>query len=390
MNKQNNLRNMSYAVALIMLIAGGISSCKKKKKNTDEEPSSVIPAYIIFGTNGSSSYMVGAESLTEGTVTTVGNGADVTQYDGIKGSRLIEKDDYFYWVDPTGGKFSKLKFENNTLNVVKEIPFPTAGGAIGSYQWLDDHTLFINMFDSYATVNVNTMAFGSSGNYPSALLGNATAFEVDVTYISGGKIYMPFTHWDANYFSDDTSRLAVMDYPSMTNLTITKDHRASWPGGTTGAQQAMFVENGYMYVSCTNSGSTDPTTVDAAIMRIQLGTTQFDPTYFFDTNTGLTGEAQMGLYYLGNSKAIIKSGAADYSTPGDFYVVDINAQTKSKINVAKSELSYKGNVLVENGKAHILCDSDYYVYQFDPSDNSVKKGLKVQGLNGIECLYKTN
>ncbi|MCF0074949.1 carboxypeptidase-like regulatory domain-containing protein [Dyadobacter sp. CY261] len=184
---------------------------------------------IVGGVNNPSTlYLLTAGTLTEGAVTSVGNGIETTSW-----SRWF-KNGYYY--KRTNGKFAKYKYENKALTTVAEIP--VTGNSV-TYTWLDDKTLMLENASptgtdpilSYSIINVEAMAVTKSGTISGQAIGKTdNDLSVGSLVLRNNKLYIGFSIFNANWNASDTAYLAAVDYPALDKVRIFKDTRSTYPG----------------------------------------------------------------------------------------------------------------------------------------------------------------
>lgn len=394
----------SAAILCLAAIVTGFGSCKKSDNSTPDPAAGNTGTYSLRVSAGTpaSEYLVQTGSLTSGTISTVGNGA------GTKLTTMTTKNGFYYGIDDDSGNLVKYTSDNKKNTVVKEIPFNQISWAFYSsfYKWKDDKTLVLFSSNAavqfeYAILNVETMTITSSGkiNVP-GLLANHYFWGYNAAFI-GDKFYLTYTQ---NRNSDDISEnityLATMDYPAMNNVVVTQDTRFTLPEHYTLHMQASFVDNGTAYfMASPNIWTSANKNAPFGIYRVKGGSTQIDPDYFYEL-TDRTKEETLGLFYLGNGKAITKvldksmiTSSASYNTAfnTDYYVVDVINKTKTKISIPKSiSGQFSENVLVENGIASIAANTTdgYYIYQYNIATGAVTRGAKIEGVNSVSRLER--
>lgn len=400
----STLFKKSMAVLCLSALITGFSSCKKDDKNPSGEEPVTESTYSLRVTSGTpaATYILQTGSLTSGTINTAGNGAET------KLTTLTTKNGFYYGIDNDSGNLVKYTSNNKTNTIVKEIPFTQISWAYYSsfYKWKDDKTLVLFSSNSaiqfeYAILNVETMAITASGkiNVP-GLKADHYFWGYNAAFI-GEKFYLTYTQ---NRNSDDISEgvtyLATMDYPAMNNITVTQDSRFTLPQHYTMNMPASFTENGVAYfLASPNIWTSANKNVPFGIYRVKGGATQIDPDYFYEL-TDRNKEEALGLFYIGNGKAITKildktqiTGSASYGSAymTDYYVVDVANQTKTKINIPKSlSGSFSENVLVENGIVSIAASTvdGFYIYQYNINTAALTRGAKLEGVSGLTRLEK--
>lgn len=383
-------------------------SCSKKDDDKGTENPEGSSAFTIYGATASpiSEYMLNVSDLGSGTITSIGNGIEMT---GKLNNSMwtIRKGNTFYALNRQTKVFSKLVLENNTFKMVKEIPF-TQLAYLCWNQWVDENTLLIGggspdgLTIAYTVINTETLTITKSGTLPVA----APAAGLKVTPCSGilkdGKLYLGYTYTDDNYTNEvyaiDKAYLAVMDYPSLANVTLSEDTRSTFPGSGRVGLEAQFVYNNDIYILTSPvAWNGDNKHKPTGFYKIKNGETTFDSAYFFDLSAKLNNNDPDGMMYLGNGKAIVRNYKDEFVTTWDdwgkpiveYWYLDVVAQTTTKINVP---LFYGGATTYgyADGKVYLPVRTDadgLNIYVYDPATNTVTKGAKVNGLHDIQAIY---
>lgn len=390
----------SAVITLFTLVA--FSSC-----SDDSEPTPVVPdgdEFVIVGgvNNPAALYMLTAGDVTTGSVSAIGNGTEITSW-----SRWF-KNGYYY--KRTSGKFSKYKYENKLLTLVTEVAVTGAG--VNSL-WLDDKTLLLENATptaekpilNYSIINVETMTVTSSGTVAGQALGATdNAIYIGSLTRKDSKLYISYALFNSQWRATDTAYLAVVDYPSFGNVTISKDTRSTYPGSIGVDLPSTLTYNNNIYI-LTNTG--DRWGINAnkpsAIYRIGNGKTSYDTDYFFDLSALSSGNREYyGLWDLGNGKALTRMGRkdllltfTDYTATDvfEYYVIDVVNKTRTKLDLPLDKGVRTSPVWVENGKAYIAVSSTTsgnFVYTYEISSGKITKGMEIKGVDYVNWISRFN
>jgi len=382
-----------------------VSSCKKSSEAPEEGGESQDGnAYAIVGevTNPSALYFLSSGTLASGSVTAVGKGSEVTGT-----ARLFRKGNYY---NIANGTLTKYKYENNLLTSSGQVA--VTGSALYSY-WINDETLIVwngitsapNNVMTYSIVNVSNMTVTKTGNLSfSGLAAGDKAIYLSGCILRNGRLYLPYAVYNSDWTSTEVSYLASVDYPTMSNLSISTDTRSAYAGSFSAVIPSTALLNGDIYM-LTNTGDRWGVTPNkpSAVYRIKAGANTFDTSYFFDLSAISSGNREFyGFWDLGNGKAITRLGRTDllktfqdyFSTDVfEYYLVDVVAKTKTKLNLPLSKVVHASPVLVENGKAYIAVASSTsgnFVYTYDIASGSLTKGLEIKGVDNVNWISRFN
>lgn len=394
-----SIKNPALVLCLATLLAG-FSACKKNDNPTTVDPvtENTYSLRVSAGTPASS-YLVQTGSLNAGTITTAGIGVATNL------TTMTAKNGFYYGIDNDSGNLVKYTSNNKTNTIVKEIPFKQISWAFYSsfYKWKDDKTLVLFSSNAsvqfeYAILNVETMSITSSGKINVPLKADHYFWGYNAAFV-GDKFYLTYTQAaNSTDLSDRITYLAAMDYPAMNNVTVSQDSRFGAPQHYTLHMPGSFTDNGNAYfLASPNTWTTADVNLPFGIYKIKGGTTQIDPDYFYEL-TDRTKEEALGLFYLGNGKAITKildrtkiTSSNAYGTLyiTEYYVVDVINKTKTKINIPASiATAFSLNILVDNGIASIAANTPdgFYIYQYNIATSAVTRGAKLDGINSVERL----
>ncbi|SOD17588.1 hypothetical protein [Pedobacter xixiisoli] len=388
--------------SLLLLLAVsviGFNACKKNNSNT-EEPAEKNYGLLVSAGTPAASYILNTSNLAGGTLTTAGNGAETST------SIITQKGEYFYGVN-ANGNLVKFTSSNKTTTVISQVQFNQISWAYYSsfFAWKDDNTLVLFSINQalqfeYATLNVSTMTITASGNIsiPKPLTGYY--YWGNNAVFLGNKLYISY-----NVVQDGTNiplneiRLASMDFPNVSNVTITTDNRFNQPAHYNLNSPGTFVYNDYAYMlNAPTIWIAGETGGSFSIYRVASGATTVDANYQYEI-TDRTKEEVSGLFNVGNGKAIVKvidksqiASFQDYDKRiSSFYIIDVVNKTKTKINIPLSiARPYSNDILIDGDVAYIAASTadGYYVYNYTISTNTVTRGAKLEGVNGVNQLVK--
>jgi len=397
----------TFLNSLMLLTLGAAICLSSCKKSNDETPTDSVQdgnSFVIVGEVNSPSalYMLTAGTLTSGSVTAAGAGVEMT------GNGRLFKKGYYYTI--VNGQLVKYKYENQILTTAGQVTL--TGSTLYSY-WLNDTTLIVwngtttapaNIM-TYNIVNVETMTSTKSGSITlTGLVATDKAIYLSGSVLRGNRLYIPYAIYHSGWTATDISYLASVDYPSMENLTITTDTRSAYAGAFSSVIPSTAVLNGDIYM-ITNTGDRWGATPNkpSAIYRIKAGENKFDTSYFFDLSAISDGNREYyGLWDLGNGKALTKVGRpgllntfTDYTSTDvfDYYVIDLTAKTRTKLDVPLSKVVHASTVVVENGVAYIAVASSSagnFVWSYTVASGALTKGLEIKGVDNVNWISKFN
>ncbi|MDR7129555.1 hypothetical protein J2X69_001900 [Algoriphagus sp. 4150] len=382
---------------------------------SDDDPVPTSPVaeageYAIIFSTAQGRYMLPAASLTEGSISPIGSGVDISDIFSW-GENIIQKGKDFYHLHPNDGKFGKYVFENGSLTTVAEIPFTAfASPYLGWHVWIDEEQLMFGPRSSnfYAIVNTTSMTLVKSGEFESTGVPADHRRMVFSAIPKGSKLLIGYglynekeeVHYDSSY-------MAVIDFPSLTNLQVTsKDGRSAPIGALRNGYFSQFSEAGNTYILThpIALGANKPN-MPTGFFRVKDGSFEIDPGYFFNVSAITGGDKQLGVTYIGNGKAILINAhdAATnvkewddwwYAAMWEYLIVDVNTQQVVK-KLDFPPLMNSSSAVIHDGKAYIAVNDPnadaVYIWEYDPEADTLTKGLKiVGGSDDTPSLFKLN
>src|SRR5690606_18009529 len=394
--------NTTNLLAWIALAATVQFSCSDENDPINEGPDADA-RYIIASTpmasDGVADYLLTAEDLTQGTISTVGNGIE---QDGTYRYYVTHNNRFFsmlygqgnagavttYELNPTGHLTKVSDFQAETVQAFAPVnddilmmKIPRSGAADAS--WYSLNTESLQIVDE-GQVNIEEVA--------------ANGERAHFTWLTqvGDKVFAPYMSikgccndtFGTNY--PDSAWIAVFSYPSMELEKVIKDNRTSYieryfPSGL------IVDEKGDVYAFspavATNNAAPSSST-PSAFLKIKNGQTEFDPSYYLDVEEATGGYHVTDQTYLGQGKSlvILLDEKGPYATGDRFGVVDLYNGSFKWITGAPDPANIvkvtNNNYSEMNGKTAfvgITTNEGSYVYVFDGEAGTATQGLEVEG-----------
>ncbi|HLR26528.1 MAG TPA: DUF4374 domain-containing protein [Fodinibius sp.] len=398
----------------LLLLAG----CGDDSSPVDggETDTNVDSRYIIAATpqatDGVADYLLTAKSLTEGSVSTVGNGIE---QDGTYRYYITNNDKFYSLLYGQGNPGAVTSYNLNTNGELEQL-VDFQSETVQAFTNVGDDVLMMkiprNSNDPTALwfqLDTQSDQFSKDGQFNTAkVAGNGEmAFFSWMTQVDD-RVYMPYFTISGegnNSFSTqypDSAWVAVYSYPEMELQNVIKDDRTSFIGRYF-TKGLSVDENGDIYAFSSavavddnsNLNSTQP----SAITRINEGAMQFDENYYFNI------EEATGGYYItnheyaknGNVLGFMRSTEkrAPYTEGTRLAIINVYDQTVSwvqgmpdpaditDITGSNSYVSADGSTIsvgVTTGKGSA-------VYNIDIDNATATKGLQVDG-GTITAIHK--
>ncbi|WP_313181139.1 DUF4374 domain-containing protein [Sphingobacterium siyangense] len=387
------------------------SSCKKSPDTTspDETTPTTNSLYSVWVTTAAgSSYLLTADNLMKDTLLTPNNnqGIDITShlpaaFYAIYAYAYEGK----YYLSNDGTRFSQFEVVNSkswkeTNNyafpgnfylgkVLKDISTKdemvmtkTAGTTNKVKNVLEQPIYFMNINNMTInkTIGIEIPMITFNPKTPEGKDHNPYIVPTSFTQ-RGDKLFVGHKYRSNETRKDiiDTAYMYVCDYPSLANGKIIKDGRGGFAAGHWEVQTLTFTDdNNDLYIV---TKKTDAATY--GLLRIKAGQTTFDPDYFFDLKDyNVFSNNISQVQKLGDGKVYISPFVVDPANKkivADLRILVGGGESKTTMN------------FMENGKLYDVFKTDeskWYVYEYDPAKNSVKRGAEIDP--GITQVYHLN
>lgn len=368
--------------------------------------------------NAAATYILTSESLTEGTISAVGQGFPLTNaghvWYNISPSRAVG----FVYVRGAQNFGDVLGLKNGIVTPVGEgFIFPTRfnsysianGKALASSGGLADQKDLEKQEVREYIYSVEGLNGVPSAQRRDILVSNIHAqgefFSfAGFTATPNGKIYSGVIPSKIEYTSSGGgSAVGPTDYPDKVfvvkmdeNATkiekVIEDDRLSYAAGRRRSQnlQHVFAEDNYIYVF---SNSVDEnTTKTPGVLRIDINTDAFDPSWKIDLGDAVTG----GHYFwrvmdIKNGNFLldfyVKAGDRSLEGTGKLAILNVNTGSFKWVtgydanNILQNSNIYPPMPHLENGKAYIPIMVNGQlpaIYEIDPATAVAKRGLEVE------------
>lgn len=391
----NRYRSVPHFVIFALLFIVMLSGCREQSDDNERVTGKKYSIYAMMK-NGKE-YILQTDSLASGEVNPEKSGARVVPAPLYY--ELIVRDGQYYSINRRTGQLVRYKIANGEF--VKDTAVAVTGfSSVENYNWLSRDSLMILGYDEnarkvrYVKIHVGDLGI-TQGIVPiPAPFGNYNWLSIGFAQCLENKLYIGYcyhTYTLDNYTTGDTIYTAILDYPRLKPLETLRETRSVYPGGVNTRQSHSFVtESGdFYFIACPGIASGNYPEKPTGIFRIKKSRKEIDPAYFFNISASAIKNHGYGFWYVGNGKAIVRTerkglytGMKDhYKVPHfDFYLLDLEEQTSSRLPLPLDKGTSRQCVLVEGGTVYITVNSGNegcYVWLLNPETGSLKKGLKL-------------
>ncbi|MGK9118191.1 DUF4374 domain-containing protein [Olivibacter jilunii] len=362
------------------------------------------------GTQGVADYLLLADDLENGTITTQGNGIE---QDGSYRYYVTHRNRFFsllygqgnpgavttYRLDSLGKLVKVSDFKSETVQVfapaqndILLMKVPRSGNAFSQMYRVD-----ARQYRVVGEEQVNIVQ----------LAGNGERAHFTWATQVGNKIYAPYMSikgccGDAfGTAFPDSSWVAVLSYPELKVEKVIRDNRTSYIGDYF-LNGLVETELGEVYAfspAAATNNSQLTTTNPSAIVRINRTTEEFDQNYFFNVEEVSGGYHIAAWTYLGENKFILTLYAEPNSTDGQarkFAIADVSNKSFKWVTGTPEDITsvttINNFVPLDGIRGYIgitTASEGSFVYVFDANLATAKKGLKVEG-GTITAIHKLN
>lgn len=403
----NRFLNFSVKTTLITLLAFALNACSSSNDTpTPQEPGTYSAVLAVGSWPNIAYYIADIPSLTSGTISLQGNGAEMTGK--VYAQDIIQRNGFYYHANFGSGRLGKYHVANGAVVVDKEVPFTYLNWS--SYAWADDQTLVIfGTGDTggkdegrYAVINVADMTVTTGKLDLKAFPTGFNTYSMGFAEYRAGKLFLGYSFGSNDFSTYPTMpvyqqmNVAVINYATMTVESTISDSRSTNPGGPTVYAPSSFQdENGDIYFMTDPVANYDYKS-PSAVYRIKSGTTTLDQSYYFDFSSKVNNGMGAAMWYIGNGKAIVRTRVAGQSIDADhsFSVIDVKNGSFIKtlaLPVDKGERMVQA-VVTDNGKAYIAVNAAEkdYIWEYNEATDKLTQGAEFAGgINYILRLEKT-
>ena len=405
-------RYFTYVLIAMLLVTGCDNNDPVEEPIEEPAASKFIIAATPVASEGVADYLLLADAIDSGMITTVGNGVE---QDGT----------YRYYVQNDQTFVSLLYGQGNPgavtaykLNADGELEKLTdfQSETVAAFGTVNDDVLMIKMSRSasepmatWYSLGMGSLKFDAEGTINQVELAeaeNEMAYFSWVIQATENKVYLPFFpmfgYGTANngFGTNDPDRafIAVYSYPEMEYQKTMIDTRTSFIGKyfTSGI---TVDEKGDAYAFSPSYAQDDNyefnSTKPSAISKINTSTDEFDTSYLFSfddkfiTNWTYSGSGK----FVANYTDVLTS---PWAFGDKFAIIDVYNKTLTDVTGTPaadeiSSITGRNSYATKDGKyvyVGITTDNEgSYVYKIDVANAKASRGLKVEG-GIIKAIHK--
>lgn len=442
--KRNSLL---WALAAVVYMGSTLASCSNDELREGGGGDSAKSKYVLAATAGDdAAYLVGAETLDEGNASVVGNGLEVT----AGTAWIYYKDKYLYnlqynqgnagvtesYVLNSGGQLTKRP---GTYNITRFTTYGICGANIVTVSAVDTDTKdannnlakglgfnFLNAADETTTTKTipgeNFLNNGEFVTFAGLVEANGKIYtsvvpmgmsKYGVQYEGGIRVTYPdkVTQQSGGSGSGgyeagvipttqfpDSAYVAIYNDDSFTNPVIARTNKIGFASGRNRSQYYQTIwadDEGNVYVFSPGYGRmhNDPKinvqgTLEAGVMRIKKGATEFDPDYYVNLETLAGGQSFLRCWHITGDYFLLQMYTNGLNARGQgatklaiYKGAEKSFNYVSGLPEADKISSFGSTPYCENGVAYmpvVTTDgSQPALYKINPATHTATKGLVV-------------
>jgi len=401
--------HLFYSTLVALTLSASFVSCSNDD-NEEQAPKTPSTAHyditVTVGNHGGMNkdknghLIMSLASLedADSTIEFSGKGAEITDYT----IESIYDGTYYYQIPPKGnGRFSKLQFKDNQMQVIQEQPFVKNTYTTRNYThaWINDSTLIIMASNGdnnkilWTKLNTNDMRIIAEDELAIPEKEGYTILTTSglLTYRkSDGKLFY-FYYWKTkkrNGVVEPNFHVAVINPETM---AVEQDNTNTETGQMQGSaygelmQSTIFYDDDdNLYLSAFNEENDQNI---GCLIRIKKGEYNFEAGYNAFPNA--KGKLQT-VQYLGNNKAL--AYAADNTISDDYAsyyaIIDLKEKSVSRVKFNGADLPYCSGTFSQRSvintkakKAYIGVNTkdEQRIYVYDIATGNVTKGINIAG-----------
>lgn len=366
-------------------------------KHSENTSSGKAPKYVLLvnGEKGSREQdrMIWLNSLDSGEVINTSQGTDISN---TLGTYVIIRDSFLISLDKKTQTLSKYNYKEDQL-------VPSGKLAVKGFDFISNtvdlgpNQLYISGQgdkDMHLIIDPQQMKLLKKAPWNFPVAKDQFRFETSAS-LHEGKLYLGYSSFGKEFdHCSDTSYLAVLDYPALNNLKITKDTRSAFPGtGVNGLFDSFIDAHGDQYLLSSpvfyhGNHPKAPT----AFYKIAKGAATFDQEYFFNLSSLTKGVHLLGITNAGNGQVVLVTAPIPATGKTDYYIADVYKKT---LKLLLKDQQYPNFIWGTSGffdgsKAYFVVnekDSQAQVYSYDAKKEVLKKGVLIKGSVSSKSSY---
>lgn len=270
---------------------------------------------------------------------------------------------------------------------------------VETHSFVNDTTLLIVGLDMehrnpvYAIINTTDFKIKQEGNIPIPDDGSYQRTSVGFAALKDKTLYINYVYHyrqGNTYITPSTVNLVALDFPSMTPLHYSSNHKSTYPPKNGRHQPTMATdEKGTIFfITNTSTGFGYMDSIPSGIMKVDMVNKKLDKDFFINISDSSKQSYPVAIWFVSSNTFLLKcerqsliNSWNDYINQKiiEYYVVNVNTGELHKLDLPLDAPWYTNNVIVDDGIAYIANNAKdgYTFWIFYPKDNSLRKGAKI-------------
>lgn len=270
---------------------------------------------------------------------------------------------------------------------------------IETHTFVDDTTLLVIGLDMehrnpvYAIINTKDLKIIREGDVAIPDDGSYQRTSVGFAALIGKILYVNYVYhyWNGNSYTTPSSvSLVSLDFPSMTPLHYSNNNKSTYPPKNGRHQPTMAADgkDAIFFITNTSIGFGYMDSIPSGIMKVDVKKKNLDANFFINISDVIPNRHPVAIWFVSGDIFLIKcenqhliNSWSDYLNERiiEYYSVNVATGALRKLDVPLDTPWYSNNVIVDNDIAYIAnnAENGYTFWVFDPKNNSLKEGLKV-------------
>lgn len=270
---------------------------------------------------------------------------------------------------------------------------------IETHSFVGDNTLLIVGLDTkhrnpvYAIINTNDFKVEKEGNIPIPDDGTYQRTSVGFAVVKNNKLYINYVYHNLSkdtYTTSDSISLVTLDYPQMTPRHNSSSDKSTYTpkNGRHQPTMAFNAQGEIFFITNTSDAFGKMDNLPSGIMKVNMINESLNNNFFINISDTLKHCYPVAIWFVTKNTFLVKCERQDLVNSWndyldrrvfEYYSINVSDRVLNKLDIPLDAPWYTNNVIVDNGIAYIANNAEdgYTFWVFDPINNSLRKGLKV-------------
>lgn len=270
---------------------------------------------------------------------------------------------------------------------------------IETHSFVDDSTLLVIGLDMehrnpvYAIINTEDFKISKEGNIPIPDDGSYQRTSVGFATLGNKTLYINYVYHyrkGNTYITPSSVGLVALDFPSMTPTHYSTNNKSTYPPKSGRHQPTMATDEKetIFFITNTSTGFGYMDSIPSGIMKVDMVNKSLDEDFFINISDSPRNTYPVAIWFVSDNIFLLKCERQNLIHSWDdylnqkileYYTANVSTGELNKLDLPLDAPWYTNNVIVDNGIAYIANNADdgYTFWMFDPANNSLRKGAKI-------------